>query len=236
MTCARHGIALAAIFFAGACVNVTSRERARIDGLAVTEVPQHRFCVDLPTGDQTRAGANGERAFLGEGFVNLPGARGRDGVVRYPGMEALRRTYDLLAELGLYRVDEDLSSAADGLIWRRYTQTPLGEAHLRSIPRHGQTSLQVLCYGKRRLVAIRWIGPVYRQSRCAQGRGVSYAYVYEDLPAWADDPRLRESFPNLVTRQNAAEVREGSFTLTGSWREWYVDYSGLGPNYPVCPR
>lgn len=234
MTGARHGMALAALFLAGACVNVTSRERARIDALAAADVPQRRFCVDLPTGDPNRAGTNGELARVSAEWVDLPGARGRDGVIHYPGMEALRRTYDLLAELGLYRVEEDLSSAADGLIWRRYRQTPLGEAHLRDIPRHGQSSLALLCYGKQRLVEIRWIGPVYRQSRCAQGRGVRYTYVYEDLPAWVEDPRLRESFPDLVTRRNAAELRNDSFTLSGSWREWHVDHSGLGPNYPVC--
>lgn len=236
MTHARHGIALAALFLSGACVTVTSRERARIDALVATEVPQRRFCVDLPSGDQIRDGAHGQRARTSAEFVDLPGERGRDGVILYPGMDSLRRTYDLLAELGLYRVEERPTSAASGLVWRSYLQTPLGEAHLRSVPMHGQNSLALLCYGKRRLVAIRRIGPVYRQSRCAQGRYVTYAYVYEDLPAWADDPRLRESFPNLVTRENAGELREDSFLLTGSWREWFVDYSGLGPDYPVCPR
>jgi hypothetical protein len=234
MTSARHGIALAAIFLAGACVNVTSRERARIDALAAEDVPQHRFCVELPTGDPRQQGAYGEMARISAEFVDLPGARGRDGIIRYAHMEALRQTYDLLVEFGLYTVAEEPTGEGSDRIWRRYRQTPLGAAHLRDVPRHGQSSLALLCYGKQRLVEIRWIGPVYRHSRCAQGRGVRYAYVYEDLPAWVEDPRLRESFPNLVTRQNAAEVREDSFALTGSWREWYVDYSGLGPNYPVC--
>ena len=233
MTGAAHGMALAALFLAGACVNV-SRERERIDALAAAEVPERRFCVDLPTGDPKRAGTNGERARVSAEWVDLPGARGRDGVIHYPGMESLRRTYDLLTELGLYRVEEDLSSVADGLIWRSYRQTPLGAAHLRDVPRHGQSSLALLCYGKQRLVEIRRIGPIYRQSRCRQGRGVSYTYVYEDLPAWVEDPRLREAFPDLVTRREAAELRNGSFTLTGSRREWYVDHSGLGPNYPIC--
>lgn len=234
MTRARHAFALSALVLAGACVSVTSRERARIAALAAEDVPQHRFCVELPTGDPALQGAYGQPARISAEFVDLPGARGRDGVVLYPHMEALRRTYDLLVELGLYTVAEQPVGAGSDLVWRAYRQTPRGAAHLRDVPRHGQSSLPLLCYGKRRLVGIRRIGPVYRRSRCEQGRYVTYAYFYEDLPAWADDPRLRESFANLVTRQNAAEVREASFPLTGSWREWHVDHSGLGPNYPLC--
>jgi hypothetical protein len=230
---ARYSMVLAALFLAGACVNSTSRERAGIEALAAAEVPKRGFCVDLPI-DDLAVGTNGERARISAEWVDLPGSSGRDGVARYPGMEALRRTYDLLADLGLYTVENDLSSAADGLIWRSYRRSPLGETHLRDVARHGQSSLALLCYGKRRLIGIRSVGPTYRKSRCAQGRSVSYTYVYEDLPAWVEDARLRESFPDLVTSRNAAELRDGSLMLTGSSREWYVDHSGPGPTFVVC--
>lgn len=219
----------------GACVTVTSRERARIDALAATEVPQRRYCVELPTGDPNVEGASGQRAIIGGAFVDLPGVRGPDGVVHYPRMETLRRFYDLLVAFGLYTVEEDAGSVTSGgLIWRHYRQTPPGAAHLRDVPRHGQSSLGLLCYGKRRLVAIRSIGPVTRADPCTQRRTVRYAYVYEDLPAWADDPRFRAHFPDAITRGNAANLREDAFGLAGNWREWHVERVVLAPSYVPC--
>jgi hypothetical protein len=143
------------------------------------------------------------------------------------------RAYDLLVALGLFRDEEQAVPARPSRVTRRYTPTPAGEAHLRLVPGgHGAAGWIGLCYGTAKLVAVEGVGPVER-APCRIRQRVTFTYLYDEIPDWVQDPRLRDYFPDIVTRDEGSvpRRRERSFLLRN--RQWYLEDLDVG-TWPVA--
>ena len=200
---------------------------SRMIGANLAPIP---ICVRLPD--------DGEWTIVREDWVEIRGFPTRDGFT-YPNRmndrkESIRAAYDLLAELGFYTVEEeDLQDSSRGRM-RHYKATPLGQAHIRLLlGGHGQSGWFGLCYGHRRLVAIEKVKPV-EYAPCRISRVVYYFYDYVDIPAWADDPRLRRLFPDMIGSAEARTPRNGGDSLVRSGDEWFVEQRSLEPYYIPC--
>jgi hypothetical protein len=190
-----------------------------------------QICVRLPDG--------GEWAVVRDDRVSLRGAPGPGGGFVYPDRmedrrETIRAAFDLLAELGFYSVEEeDLPGPWRGRM-RHYKATALAEAHIRLVPGgHGASGWYGLCYGQRKLVAIHRVGPV-RYAPCRISREVRYTYQYVGIPAWADDPRLRRVFADIIGSAEAKEIRHNGDTLVRSGDAWFVEEKVYEPYYVPC--
>lgn len=190
-----------------------------------------QICVRLPDG--------GEWTIVREDEVSIRGFPGPGGSFHYPDRmksreETIRSAYDLLAELGFYTVGEEaLPDPWPGRV-RHYKATPLARAHIRLVPGgHGESGWYGLCYGNRRLMAIEKVKPVV-YAPCRISRQVYYLYNYVGIPAWADDPRLRSLFPDMVGSAEARTPRNDGDSLVRAGDEWFVEQRILAPYYIPC--
>ncbi len=207
------------------------RRDAEIGRMIEARLAPRQICVRLP--------ADGEWTIVGEDEVSIRGfPDGKGGFIYADRMEkrdeSIRQAYDLLADLGLYRVEEeDLPGPWGGRI-RHYKATSLARSHIRLVPGgHGESGWYGLCYGQPRLVAIEKVQPV-RYAPCRISREIYYTYDYAGIPAWADDPRLRRFFPDLIDSAEARTVRNDGEALVRSGDEWFVDQRSAEPYYIPC--
>jgi hypothetical protein len=192
---------------------------------------RQQICVRLPGG--------GDWTDVREDRVSTRGVPRRGGGFDYPDKiegteEPVRAAYDLLTELGLYMVEEEaITGFWPGRI-RHYKPTPLGKAHIRLVPGgHGASGWYGLCYGARRLTAIEKVGPV-KVKPCETSRTVYFTYHYDGIPAWADDPRLRRFFADIIDAAAARIVRHDGESLGYYEGEWFVRERIAEPYFIPC--
>jgi hypothetical protein len=204
---------------------------AKLSELVSARLAPQQVCLRLPD--------DGEWTDVREDQVSLRGFPGPDGTVHYPDRrerreESIRAAYDLLTELGLYSVEEEILPEPGPGTMRHYRPTPLAQAHIRLVPGgHGESGWYGLCYGERKLVAIHRVGPV-EYAPCRISREVEYSYRYAGIPAWADDPRLRRFFPDIIDSTRARTARGGYDTLRRGGDKWFVEEKVYGPYVIPC--
>jgi hypothetical protein len=225
----RHLLLILLLVLSG-CVGRAPRH-AEIGRMIDERLAPRQICIRLPD--------DGEWTMVRGDQVSIRGVPGPDGGFVYPDRmenrdESIRAAFDLLTELGFYSLEEeDLPGPWRGRM-RHYKATPLAETHIRLVPGgHGESGWYGLCYGQRRLIAIQRVGPV-EYAPCRISREVRYTYHYVGIPAWADDPRLRRFFPDLIGSAEAKEVRHNGDTLVRSGDEWFVEQRVYGPYYIPC--
>jgi hypothetical protein len=190
-----------------------------------------QICVRLPD--------DGEWTIVREDWVSIQGFPVSGGGFTYPDRmkdrdQSIRAAYDLLVELGFYTVEEEDLPSPSRSRMRNYKVTSLGRAHIRLLPGgHGQSGWYGLCYGQRHLVAIEKIKPVV-YAPCRISRQVYYFYNHVGIPAWADDPRLRRLFPDMIGSAEARTPRNGGDSLVRAGDEWFVEQRSLEPYYIPC--
>jgi hypothetical protein len=206
---------------------------ARISRMIGAHLAPRQICVRLPD--------DGEWTIVREDEISIRGFPGRNGGFVYPDRmerrdESMREAYDLLAELGFYTVEEEVLPDPWPGRMRRYKPTALAQAHIRLVQGgHGQSGWYGLCYGQRRLVAIEKVKPV-DYAPCRISREIYYIYDYVGIPDWADDPRLRRLFPDMIGTAEARTARNGGDFLVRSGDEWFVEQRSAEPYFIPCGR
>lgn len=225
----RHLILLLATL----CISCAGPQRrdVKIGRMIDANLAPRQICVRLPD--------DGEWTIVREDWVSIQGFPAPGGGFTYPDRmkdrdQSIRAAYDLLAELGFYTVEEENRPSPSRSRIRNYKVTPLGQAHIRLLPGgHGQSGWYGLCYGRRHLVAIEKVKPVV-YAPCRISRHVYYFYNHVGIPAWADDPRLRRFFPDMIGSAEAATPRNGGDFLVRAGDEWFVEQREFEPYYIPC--
>lgn len=219
------------VMLAGTGCTAGPSGRERMSNLISAHIAPQQTCIRLP--------GDGEWADVRDDQATIGGVTGPAGGSIYPDRmdrreESIRATFGLLAELGLYTLEgEALPGPSPGTM-RHYKPSPLGKAHIRLVPGgHGQSGWYGLCYGARRLIAIDKVGPI-RVKPCDTSRSVYFTYHYVDIPAWADDPRLRRFFPDIIDSAAARTVRHDGEELGYYEGKWFVRERSDAPYLIPC--
>ena len=204
---------------------------ANLSEMIGEKLARQQICIRLPGG--------GDWTDVGEDRVSIRGVPRPGGSFDYPDKiegtgEPTRGAYDLLVELGLYTVEEEAITGAWPGMMRHYIPTTVGAGHIRLVPGgHGQSGWYGLCYGARRVTQIEKVGPL-EVKPCETSRTVYFTYHQDGIPAWADDPRLRRFFPDIVDSAQARLVRHDGESLGYYEGKWFIRQRIAEPYYIPC--